>query len=177
VGRPVPLKIAGLFRSSGLIKRNPNIPDYGRYLARFVGADIATQTPTGEPCNCLVVTVELIGTKDRSGKPFRVSKAYNLDARGPDSFSRDYVSWSDEELSHDQLENFDTDALLLNKELTVEISHRKEGVYTVPIIVSFEPARALDEKEDAEPKVEEDADTDADDGDQDDEDGDEDAQG
>jgi hypothetical protein len=148
-----------------LIKRNPNIPDYGKYLGRFVGADIVTKTPTGEPCNCLVVTVELNGSKDRSGQPFRVSKSYNLDARGPNSFSRDYTSWSDEELSHDQLENFDTDALLLNKELMVEISHRKEGVYTVPLITSFKPAHAFYEDVDDEKEDDADADADSDDAD------------
>jgi hypothetical protein len=141
-----------------LIKRMSNIPDWGTYLARFVGADIVTKTPAGDPCNYLVVTVELIEAKDRAGNPFNVSKTYNLSGRGVSSFSNDYKKWSGQELSGEQLESFDPDALLLNKEVKVAIILRKEGLITIPVIDSFKPAIDTEADEESDQEADQDKD-------------------
>lgn len=121
------------------LKSMPDVPERRVHTARFVGAESVNRNDKGEACNHLVVTVELLDANDSAGKPFRVSKIYNLDGRGVNAFSEDYTSWSGITLTPEQLDKFDTDDLLLFKDADVEIGYRKEGKDLVPVISKFLP--------------------------------------
>jgi hypothetical protein len=128
-----------LFMSKLLIKKMPVVAPRGIHSARFVGAEIVTQNNAGKSCNLLVPTLELFETKDGAGNPFKISDTYNLGGRGAAAFSEDYASWSGIALTPEELNDFDTDSLLLNKLVKVEIGHRKDGKELVPVIVQYLP--------------------------------------
>lgn len=129
-----------------VIKRMPVVAPRGIHLARFIGAEPVTQTASGDPCNLLVTTLELFETKDNTGKPFQVFETYNLDGRGATAFSQDYTSWAGAALTPEELNDFDTDSLLLNKLVKVEITHRKEGKELVPVIANYLPHMPVTEQ-------------------------------
>jgi hypothetical protein len=127
------------------IKKMPLVAPRGVHPIRFVGAETETKTSTGEQCNNLVVTIELLGTKDGIGKPFQLTDRYNLNGRGPTAFTDDYRAWSNVHLTREQLDDFDADTLLVNKTAKAEVYHRKDGKNLIPAVAKYLPAEPVTE--------------------------------
>jgi hypothetical protein len=86
----------------------------------------------------VTVFVQLEAT-DKNKNPFVVTKVYNVKGRGDTAFEDDYKSWSGEELTPEQMDDFDP-SIIVGKPVVVQITHRKEGKELVPVIEKFLPA-------------------------------------
>lgn len=127
-----------------ILKKAPAITPRGKHRGRFVEAKQAIgEDKFGVEHNNLIVSVEL-EDKDKSGKPYRIEKQYNLLGRGVSAFATDFKSWNRRAMTEEEIEGFNPDDLIKDKQVTVEIAHRGGGQNKVAYIKEFLPAE-LDE--------------------------------
>jgi hypothetical protein len=120
-------------------KRKPIAPT-GLQKAKFI---VAVNEAGGEGDNEFNRFHTAVEVTDAKGNRFEVPKDYNIlgTGRGFSSFLNDYNSWSEVELTEDDLYNeFDMDAMIKGKAVVVEIGHRKTGKEWEAFIEAFHPA-------------------------------------
>ena len=122
------------------LRKMPDVAPRGQQSGFFSAIQAESgKDALGQDCNYLKVVVDL-ATKDAKGQSYRVEKKYNLSGRGVTAFQDDYKSWSGLSLTDEELDSFNSDVLMKDKPVTVEIKHRKEGKKLIPAIENFLPA-------------------------------------
>ena len=121
--------------------RKANIPPTGINTGRFLDVDVPTKDTVvnGKPQRMMRLDVELQAL-NADGKPFVVSKRYNLAARGVAILSDDLRDWAGQDIVPDG-EELDA-SVFLHLPVRVEITNSKQGKKYTTSITSFLPPQA-----------------------------------
>ena len=125
-----------------ILKPSPAIAPRGKQAGTFIEARQESGKDQYDAAFNRVVVVVQLDSKDKSNTPFKIEKSYNLLGRGVSGFSDDFRSWNRRQLTQDEVEGFDPDALIKNKRVIVEVNHRKSGKDLTAYIAAFHPAEA-----------------------------------
>ena len=119
------------------IRKIPSVAPAGPQKGRFIGATESVETNTkGGTYRKLTVSVQLEAL-DREGKPFVVTREYNLDGHGPSDFERDFSDSFGRALTPEEVEAFEPDILLKGKPVIVQIVRRPAGKKFIAEIEKF----------------------------------------
>ena len=125
-----------------ILKPSPAIAPRGKQVGTFLEARQEVGKDAYEADFNRVVVVVQLDAKDKAGASFKIEKSYNLLGRGVSGFSDDFRSWSRRQLTQDEVEGFDPDALIKGKRVVAEINHRKSGKEMTAYIAGFHSAEA-----------------------------------
>ena len=120
-------------------KKRPAIAPKGLLKGTFT---MAVNEAGGEGENEFNRFHTVVEVTDAKGTRFAVPRDYNIlgTGRGFSSFINDYNSFSEVELTEDDLYNeFDMDTMIKGKSVVVEIGHRKDGKDWTAVIEAFHP--------------------------------------
>ena len=123
-----------------ILKSAPAIAPRGKQVGTFIEARQESGKDSYDAAFNRVVVVVQLDAKDKTNAPFKVEKAYNLLGRGVTGFSEDFRAWNRRQLTQDEVEGFDPDALIKGKRVVAEINHRKTGKEMTAYIAGFHPA-------------------------------------
>lgn len=121
------------------IRKKLNIPPEGPNNGKFIDLNLLPedQDQAGKPRQLLRLDVQLEAL-DLKGKPFVVSKFYNLLGRGLEILNDDLHDWCGLDLVPEQGEEFDTSAIV-GQPVTVELTNRRQGKQWHTTINAFHP--------------------------------------
>jgi len=124
------------------LENPPCVAPVGNNAGRFIRPEMfERKIDETEKRRILKVSVQL-DAQDDDGKPFVLSREYNLSGHGLTAFKEDIKAWRGTALTRDERRDFNASRLVINKPVVVVVAHREIGNKTVAYIKSFQPAAA-----------------------------------
>lgn len=125
------------------IRKIQSVAPEGPLRLRYISAAVTNKKNTkGIEYPELMTTLRSVDVFDRQGNPYEFRNKYNLEGHGPKDFEQDYLDAFGRSLTPEELEEFDTDALLIGKDVIGHSVRRKEGKHFIAEIEKFEQVAA-----------------------------------
>ena len=120
----------------------PSIAPLGENSGRFIRPEMFERRINDtEKRTILKVSVQL-DVQDDDGKPFVLSREYNLSGHGLTAFKEDIKAWRGTPLSREELKEFNATRILINKPVVVVVAHREVGKKSLAYIELLRPIQA-----------------------------------